>query len=49
MVLRHILAMLREVFSVTPVMTDGKVEEVPLHGLHACQIWILWIFTCGDI
>jgi hypothetical protein len=20
----------------------------PLHGLHALQIWILWIFTCGN-
>jgi hypothetical protein len=23
------------------------VEKDPLHGLHACQIWIPLIFTCG--
>jgi hypothetical protein len=38
MVLRYILAVLREMFSVTPVMPDGWVEEDPLHGLHARQI-----------
>jgi hypothetical protein len=48
MVLRHILGLLWEMFSVTPIMTDGQVEEDPLHGLHARQIWILWIFTSGD-
>jgi hypothetical protein len=31
------------------IMTDGQVEEGPLHGLHdPYQIWILWIFICGD-
>jgi hypothetical protein len=34
-------------FSLTPITTNGYVED-PLHGLHACQIWILQIFTCGD-
>jgi hypothetical protein len=33
-VLRHILAALCEMFSVTPIM----VQEDPLHGLHAGQI-----------
>jgi hypothetical protein len=48
-VLRHILAALCEMFSVTPVMTNGEVEEDPLHDLQALrQILILWIFTCGD-
>jgi hypothetical protein len=35
MVIRHILAVLCEMFSVTPIMTEGWVEEDPLHGLHA--------------
>jgi hypothetical protein len=48
MVLRHILAVLCEMFSVTRIMTDGYVEEDPLHGLHARRTSILWIFTCGD-
>jgi hypothetical protein len=48
MVLRHILAVLCEMFSITPIMTDGQVEEDPLHGLHARQIQILWIFTYRD-
>jgi hypothetical protein len=34
-------------FTVTPIMTDGQVEEDPLHDLHARQILILCIFTCG--
>jgi hypothetical protein len=42
MVLRHILAELCEMFSVTPNMTDGNVKQDLLHGLHARQIWILW-------
>jgi hypothetical protein len=46
-VFRHILAMLCEMFSITPIMNNGYVEEDPLHGLHARQILILWIFTCG--
>jgi hypothetical protein len=41
-VLRHILAVLREMFWITSIVTDGQVEEVPLHGLFS-------IFTCGDI
>jgi hypothetical protein len=36
--LRHILAVLGEMFSITPIMTEGYVEEEPLHGLHARQI-----------
>jgi hypothetical protein len=44
MVLWHISAVLCERFTVTPVVTDGYVEEEPLHGLHAHRIWILWIF-----
>jgi hypothetical protein len=48
MALRHILAVLWEMLSVTPIMADGQVEEVPLHALHAHQIWILWIFDSGD-
>jgi hypothetical protein len=35
MVLRHILALLCEMFSLTNIMADGQVEEAPLHGLHA--------------
>jgi hypothetical protein len=38
----------RAVRDVVNIMTDGYVEEDPLHGLHARQIWTLWIFTCGD-
>jgi hypothetical protein len=34
-VLGHILAVLCEMFSITPIVTDGWVEEEPLHGLHA--------------
>jgi hypothetical protein len=34
-------------FSITPMMTNGLLEEDPFHGLHARQILILWIFTCG--
>jgi hypothetical protein len=48
MVLRHISAVLCEMFPVTPIMTHGEVEEDPLHDLHAHLTWILWIFTCGD-
>jgi hypothetical protein len=48
MVLRHILAVLCEVFSVIAIMTDGQVEEDPLHGLHAHLTSVLWIFTCRD-
>jgi hypothetical protein len=33
-VLRHGLYVLREMFSVKPVMKDGYVEEDPLHDLH---------------
>jgi hypothetical protein len=43
MVLRHISAVLCEVLWTTPVMTEGQVEEEPLHGLNAPQMWILWI------
>jgi hypothetical protein len=42
------LAASREMFSVKPTMTNGQVEEHPLHGLHARQIWILWICTCEE-
>jgi hypothetical protein len=42
---RHILAVLCEMFSITRIMTDGYVEEDPLHGLHARLTWILCIFT----
>jgi hypothetical protein len=38
MVLRHILAVMCEMFSITPIMTDGWVKEDPLHSLHARQI-----------
>jgi hypothetical protein len=42
-------SVLCEMFSVTPVMPDGQVEEDPLRGLHAPrQIWIFWISTCRD-
>jgi hypothetical protein len=41
MVLRHILAVLCETFSVTSIIFDEYAEEDPLHDLHACQIWIL--------
>jgi hypothetical protein len=32
MVLRHILAVLCEVFSITCIMTEGWIEQDPLHG-----------------
>jgi hypothetical protein len=48
MVLRHILAVLCEMFSITLIMTGGYLEEVSLHGLHARQISVLWIFTDRD-
>jgi hypothetical protein len=35
MLLRHILAALCEMFSVTPVMTNGQVEKDTLHDLQA--------------
>jgi hypothetical protein len=38
LVFRHILAVLCDMFTLTPVMTDGSVEEDPLRGLHARQI-----------
>jgi hypothetical protein len=38
MVLQHILAALCEMFSTTSTMTDGYVEEDPLHGVHDHQI-----------
>jgi hypothetical protein len=44
MVLRHVLAVLCEIFLVTPIMTDGWVDEDPLHGFHARQTPILCIF-----
>jgi hypothetical protein len=46
MVLRHILAVLCEIFSITAIMTDGQVVEDAQHGLHSPHIWIPWIFTC---
>jgi hypothetical protein len=46
MVPRHILAVLYDVVSVTPILTDGYVEKGPVYGFHAPrQIWILWIFS----
>jgi hypothetical protein len=47
MVLLHILAELCDMFSVTPIVTDGYVEDT-LHGLHAHQTSILWIFSSGN-
>jgi hypothetical protein len=47
MVLRHILAVLCQVFSVKPIMTGRQVEEDPLHGLHSPHTWIPRISTCG--
>jgi hypothetical protein len=44
MVLQHILAMLCEMFHMTPIMTNGYKEEDPLHDLHAHQFSVLWIF-----
>jgi hypothetical protein len=38
MVLRHILAVLCEMFLVRRVMTEGQVHEDPLNGLHARQV-----------
>jgi hypothetical protein len=37
----------RAVRDVPNIMTDGQVEQYPLHGLRARQISILWIFTYG--
>jgi hypothetical protein len=36
--IRHILAALCEMFSITPIVTDGWVREDPLHDLHPRQI-----------
>jgi hypothetical protein len=36
--LRHTIAVLCEIFSVTPILTVGQVEEDLLHGLHVHQI-----------
>jgi hypothetical protein len=47
MLLWYILGVLCEIFSITPIMANGWVEEGPLHGLHAREIWILWMFACG--
>jgi hypothetical protein len=44
MVLRHILAVVWEMISTIPIMTD----EDPVHGLCARLVWILWILTCRD-
>jgi hypothetical protein len=44
----HSLFVLCEMFSMTAIMTDGWVEENPMHGHQARQISILWIFTRGD-
>jgi hypothetical protein len=50
MALGHILAVLSEMFSVTPTMLHGKIREDPLYGLHVkLQVRILWIFTFGYI
>jgi hypothetical protein len=35
--LRYILAVLCEIFSITPISTDGYVEEDSLHDLHAAK------------
>jgi hypothetical protein len=37
-VLRHILAVLCEMFAITLNMNNGYIEEDLLHGLHAHQI-----------
>jgi hypothetical protein len=37
-----------EVVSVTPIITNVEVEEIPLNNLPARQIWSLWISTCWD-
>jgi thiol:disulfide interchange protein len=37
MVVCQILAVLCEMFSVTPVMTYGQVQKIPLHDLSAHQ------------
>jgi hypothetical protein len=37
MALRHILVVLRDMFSPTPIMTDGSVEGDQLHDLQARQ------------
>jgi hypothetical protein len=38
LVLRYTLAVMYEMFSVAPLITDGQVEEDPLHGLYTRQI-----------
>jgi hypothetical protein len=44
MVIRNVLTVLCEIFSITAIMTNGQVEEDPLHGLNARQIWALLDF-----
>jgi hypothetical protein len=48
MVLRHVLAGLCEMLSVTPIITDRYIEEDPLHRPHTGQIWILCNLTPRD-
>jgi hypothetical protein len=45
----HVWAVQSVIFSLTAITTHGQVEEDPMHGIDAHQIWILWISTCGDI
>jgi hypothetical protein len=45
---RHTFAVLCEMLTITPIMTDVEVEKDPLHGLDAHQILILCIFSCGE-
>jgi hypothetical protein len=47
MVLRHILAMLCEMFSVIPIMTHGEVEEDPLHCLYLARFESFWFLPLG--
>jgi hypothetical protein len=42
------LSVLCLMFTITPIMINGQVEEDPLHNLHVRQISLLWILTCGD-
>jgi hypothetical protein len=48
MELWHILAMLCEMISITPILTNGQAQQGPLHSLQVHHIWILKIFTHWD-
>lgn len=42
--------MLRDVFSITPIITDGEAEKESLHGLHApLDLYVGTLKTLVDV